>query len=161
MKAILATCLSFVASQSLALTCMAPDVADTFKRYQSVPETYVIVHGVLDFDQSKMPEYGWHDPDAGVPGTRLDARLRGRTLTLQGYSVPFDREIIFNVVCIQSWCPEVETGSTVLAFVEVIGGDYVFSLGACFSRGFFDPDEATLDTAKSCMRGEACDPKFQ
>ncbi|MEO0370580.1 MAG: hypothetical protein AAF231_03905 [Pseudomonadota bacterium] len=161
MKAVGAALLSFMAGPALALSCMAPDVAHTFKELQSAPQTYVVVHGVLDFDPAKMPEDGLVNPSQDVSETRMDARLNGNALNVQGFAVPFNSKITLNVECIWSWCPSPKAGSSVLAFVEVSKNEHVFNLGPCYFTGFFNPDQATLNKAAACFRGEACEPRLQ
>lgn len=161
MKALLATMLSCLSGPALALSCMAPDVAHTFTALDEQPETFVVVHGTLTFDETLLPVTDWENQDATPPSTSIPAQLTGQSLTRDGFTAPFDRAITFDAVCFGPWCVSAASGSEVMAFVKYEDGAYVFGLGPCYFTGFFDPDQAMLDTATACMRAEACEPKFQ
>lgn len=159
MRSLIAIALVWSAGPVMALSCMAPDVAQTFNRLQSAPETYVVVHGTLSFDQSRLPVTNWEDQGATPQETRMPAQLKGMSLSQDGFTAPFDRVITFNALCFGPWCVSAQSGSDVMAFVEYRKGEFVFALGPCYSAGFFDPDEAMLSDAVACMRGDRCEPR--
>lgn len=160
MKAALTILLMCFSGPAIALSCMAPDVAQTFSALNDEPETYVVVHGTLTFDASRLPVTDWENQDATPPETLIPARLSGASLTREGFVTPFDRAITLNAICFGPWCVSIESGADVMAFVEYRDGAYVFALGPCYFTGFFAPDEAMLNTATACMRAEACEPQF-
>ena len=161
MKTILSGLFCCLASPALALSCMAPDVAHTFTALEAEPESYVVVHGTLTFDETLLPVTDWNRQEVTPPETPIPARLKGASLTHTGFTASFDEGITLNAICFGPWCVGAESGSDVLAFVEYRDGDYVFALGPCYFTGFFSPDQASLNQAAACMRGEACEPKFQ
>ncbi|MEO0773457.1 MAG: hypothetical protein AAFZ04_09780 [Pseudomonadota bacterium] len=161
MKTVGAALLSCMAGPALALSCMAPDVAQTFKALDDAPESFVVVHGKLTFDETLLPVTDWDNQEATPPSTPIPARLTGKSLTHGGFTAPFDHDITFDAVCFGPWCVSAASGSDVMAFVEYTGGEYVFGLGPCYFTGFFNPKRATLNQAAACFRGEACERRFQ
>ena len=161
MKTVGAALLSFLSGPALALSCMAPDVAYTFKALDEAPETFVVVHGTLTFDDALLPVPDWDNQEATPPSPPIPARLTGKSLTHGGFTAPFDHDITFDAVCFGPWCVSAASGSDVMAFVEKKDGEYVFGLGPCYFAGFFDPDKDTLNKVAACLRGEACEPRFQ
>lgn len=159
MRLLLVIALCWMAGPAMTLSCVSPDLAQTFARLHKEPETYVVVHGTLRFEQSHLPVTDWENQGATPQDTRIPAKLTGRSLTREGFTAPFDRDITFNAVCFGPWCASAETGADLIAFVEYRGGEYVFTLDPCYSTGFFDPDDAMLKDAASCMRGGPCAPK--
>jgi hypothetical protein len=144
-----ATC----AGPAMALSCLPTDVARTFTNLDAAEEVYVVVHGTLTFDEARLPKTNWEDQAATPAETPIPARLSGRSLTHEGFTAPFDRNITFDVRCLGPWCASAASGSDVLAFVEYREGQYLFSLGPCYANAVFDPDPAQLDQAVSCLAG--------
>ncbi len=153
-----ATAFALIAGPAVALSCLAPDVANTFIHLDEAPETYVVIHGTLTFDEGALPQTNWEDQAATPTDTPIPARMSGMSLTPDGFTASFERAMTFNPKCLGPWCASAVSGSEVMAFVEYRDGGYVFSLGPCYAKGFFEPDQATLDQAVACMRGESCTP---
>ena len=100
MRSLFAIGLSFLAGPAVALSCMAPDVAHTFTELNNQPETYVVVHGTLSFDEGRLPVTDWDNQEATPQETPIPARLSGRSLTQDGFTAPFYRTITLNAVCL-------------------------------------------------------------
>ena len=149
------------AGPALALSCLAPDVARTFTELDRAEETYVVVHGTLTFNEDGLPKTDWENQLDTPQSTVLPARLSGTSLTATGFTAPFDRSIDFDVQCAGPWCASAVSGTDVLAFVEFRDGGYVLSLDPCYGNGFFEPSEADVQSAVSCMKGGACSSGLQ
>ncbi|WP_317056770.1 hypothetical protein [Roseovarius rhodophyticola] len=146
----------FIAGPALALSCVRPDVANTYKNAAEAEEIYVVVHGTLTFDQNRMPEYDLSDQNR--PDTLIPARLEGVSLSREGFVAPFKRNISLLRQCIGPWCGGVASGVDYLVFLQKAGVDYVMVAGPCGSFAFPEPSQVQLDQARSCMRDEGCDP---
>ena len=81
---------------ALALSCMAPSVERSFARFEAEDDVYIVVHGRLTFNTKKLPKRVTH----GVqPPRRTDvaARLKGSSLTKDGFTLPFDQTVTLEV----------------------------------------------------------------
>ena len=90
--------LLLAASPALALKCLAPDPARDFRAAEADSATWSGVYGWLEVLS--------HPEGAGTG----QARLTGRSLTTEGFSQPFDRDIALQVSCLGPWCGQVESG---------------------------------------------------
>lgn len=143
-------------SPALALSCLRPDVAQSFLNVQDADETYVIVHGILSFDQNLIPERDLSDPD--VQDTRLPARFEGTALSKSGFDTVFKRNITVTLQCFGPWCGGAASDAEYLAFVEKNGADYVMRIDPCGSFVFPEPTLKQIKQAEQCMAGRACTP---
>ena len=150
--------LALLAGPVLALSCMRPDVAYTFSQLEAAEEFYMVVHGRLTFDEGGLPVTDWDNQEDTPPSTPLPARLTGRSLSSSGFVTPFDHDITLDVQCFGPWCASAASGTEILAFVELRGDGYVFTLDPCYFHGFADPTPDMLDQVQACMRGERCEP---
>lgn len=137
----------------MALSCMRADVTTTFNLMNEVPEDVYVLHGVLDFDESLLPQgviNEGRNPDP-IPG-----RFEGLGLTLNGFTSTFDRPILVQSVCYGPWCGSVTAGEELIVFAKVLGEDVVVEVDPCGTTAFSDPTPDMEDTLTSCIRGEAC-----
>lgn len=147
-----------VPAPALALSCLAPDAARTFNQLDEAEERYVVVHGVLTFDDTKLPETDLQDQTSTPDSTPLPARLIGKSLSRDGFQTPYDKPITLDVRCFGPWCAGAPSGVEILGFVELRESGPVLTLDPCSSTSFIDPDETTLNQVTDCMRGDACKP---
>lgn len=140
---------------ALALSCLAPSVEGSFARADAAKESYVVVHGRLTLDDKALPRGGngeFQPPEM----TKVAAILLGRSLNLDGFTVPFDHDITLEVACFGPWCGSVRNGEAVLAFMHKKGADYVLDVNPCGGSIFSAPSLKMLKTVKTCMRSGAC-----
>lgn len=147
-----------LAGPALALSCMRPDAARTYQQLDAAEERYIAVHGELTFDETKLPETDLQDQGSTPESTPLPARLRGMSLSPEGFTTPFDRPVTLDVRCYGPWCAGVASGTDVLGFVELREGGPVLTLDPCYSVTIPEPDQKMLDQVISCMKGEGCEP---
>ena len=145
-----------LAAPALALSCIQPDVARSYAQAAEAEERYLVVHGTLTFNESRLPDAGYNDSAAS---TRIPAQLNGMALSRSGFDHPFDKAITLEVQCFGPWCGGAKSGLPYLGFVRVDGSGYTFAVDPCGSLGFAEPTPQMLDQAKRCMQGGACKPK--
>lgn len=151
--------LSVLPAPGLALSCMRPDVARSFAQAEAAEEVYIVVHGGLYFDASRLPETDWDNQAATPPHTHIPARLAGDALSAQGFMVAFDEEITLDAQCFGPWCASLQPGARVLVFLErQTDGRYLAAIDPCYSLIFSEPSGAQLGQVESCMRGAGCEP---
>ena len=143
-----------IAGQAGALSCMRPDVATTFNRMHEVPEDVYVLRGVLEFDESLLPEgvvneERFPDPIAGT--------FKGKGLTLDGFTARFESDVTVQSVCFGPWCGSLASGIEVITFANVIGDDIIIEANPCGSNVFPSPTQEMADALQSCIRGEACE----
>jgi hypothetical protein len=157
---------------ALALSCLPHDAARVYARAAGSEDTYIVVHGTLTFDESRLPKTDWHNQHKTPPNTLIPARLEGKALTPEGFVAPFNRPITFNVQCLGPWCASAESDTDYLAFLRRTDGQpgngtsghsdfadrYQLDVNACGGMGFANPSGHTLETVVACFRGGPCKP---
>ncbi|HBM59440.1 MAG TPA: hypothetical protein DD444_09630 [Citreicella sp.] len=135
--------LLLTASPALALKCLAPDPARDFRAAEADSATWSGVYGWLEV---------LSHPEGAGPG---QARLTGRSLTTEGFSQPFDRDIALQVSCLGPWCGQVESGP-VAALLRHGRAGLVLQVEPCRANLWPDPEPAQIQSLSACMAG-ACD----
>ncbi len=142
-----------------ALSCLPHDVAQTYNQAAKSEETYIVVHGQLTFDDSRLPKTDWQHQEKTPPNSLIPARLVGKALSRTGFDTSFDRNITFNVQCLGPWCASAKSGTSYLAFLRKTNGGYQLDINACGGMGFPDPTQQALDVVVTCFQGGPCRPK--
>ncbi|VAW05056.1 hypothetical protein MNBD_ALPHA07-1187 [hydrothermal vent metagenome] len=148
--------LSLVAGPALALSCLAPDVARTYKQAAEAEETYIVVYGQLSFDEGKLPIVDYNNQMDTPNNTLIPARVSGKSLTLDGFNTDFDKPITLNAKCFGPWCAKPASGVPYLAFLERTVDGYTLVLDPCGGYGFSRPSEAIREKAAACFQGGEC-----
>lgn len=151
---LLALCLTLLAQQAIALSCIRPDPIDTFQRVAVAPEPYFVLYGQLTFDEGDLPP-GVLDAPEGAPATIL-AQFRGKGLTLDGFTADYISPAVLQVTCLGPWCGAAQSGVDAIYFVRADKTPVEMEAGPCGGMIFEQPDEATLEMLVSCMRGGPC-----
>ena len=144
------------AGPALALSCVPHDVADVYTQAAEAEEAYIVVHGRLHFDGSRLPETDLSNQQAIPPETRIPARITGKALSRNGFDMAFDRRIMLNVQCFGPWCAGAVPDTECLAFLRKTASGYRLSVTPCGGFGFAKPSAAMLDTVIGCFRGAPC-----
>jgi hypothetical protein len=158
------------ATQAAALTCAPPDPVRTFGWAQESSDRYVILHGRLDFDRSRLPESGapvppydpppGYEPPHGAPDLLAEpvpARFEGFSLGLEGFTRPLSTAITLQPLCTGPWCGTIGPEGTWLLFARVLpDGSYEVQVAPCGGWAFENPSEAVLGRMAACLRGAAC-----
>jgi|GEM_PF-319731 len=170
--AVLSLC-SLAFAPAHALSCLPHDVARTYEQAAQSDKTYIVVHGTLTFDESRLPKTDWQNQQKTPPDTLIPARLEGKSLTRKGFVARFSRPIMFNVQCLGPWCASAKSGTDYLAFLRRTGApsglgatgqsasgvSYQLDINACGGMGFAAPSEEVLETVVDCFRGGPCKPQ--
>jgi len=146
------------AGPALALSCLPPDVARTYKQATEAQETYVVVLGRLSFDETKLPKADMERQQETPPETLIPARIEGTSLSQAGFETPFNTNITLNARCFGPWCAGASSGTRYLAFLERTPEGYVLSIDPCGGFGFAEPRADMIEKVIGCFRGEACKP---
>ena len=150
--------LAALATPALSLSCVRPDVANTYNFAAQADEKYVVVHGTLSFNKARLPQAAGND---SPPTTKIKARLTGKALSENGFDHPFDRPITLEVHCFGPWCGSAEPGAPYLGFVQHTTNGYVLAVDPCGGMGFSNPTNDMLKRVQSCFKGGACQPHSQ
>lgn len=155
LAAVVATALA-CASPVWSLSCVAPDIARDYKRAAESPDTYIVVLGDLFFDETALPGRMDRGATTQRDGLEIAGWLRGRSLTGDGFTKAFERDVTLRVSCLGPWCGSTGKGLH-LAFLKQEKMDLVIELGPCPGMTYPDPSAEQQARVLSCFRGEACD----
>lgn len=154
MKQILLSLLIAVSAQPvLALSCLPPDVAETFRFASESEDTYTVLLGRFE-PIGTVPPRESYDED-GVT-EELRARFQGQGLFATGFAPVQDRDVTMTLSCAGPWCASAPSDGEVLAFVRRTSTGYVLDVGPCYFNIFSSPSDRDIARVEACMRGEAC-----
>ena len=143
-----ATTFILLAGQAQALSCMRPDPLTSFANASAADLPYLVLTGEL----TAPPATGMTEQQP----SSTTAHLVGFGLANDGFTVPFDGDVVLDVTCAGPWCGTMPASGSVVAFARIDGSVPVIELSACGGWLFVEPDQATLDGLTSCIRGMAC-----
>lgn len=140
---------------ALALSCLAPSVERSYASFAAAEETYIVVHGRLTLDVSKLPK-GMSATNRPPRMTKIKAKLRGTSLGRSGFGLPFDQGVTLEVTCLSHWCGAVQNGEDLLAFVRKDADGYAMRISPCGGSVFATPKPAMLTQVERCMANKNC-----
>ncbi len=141
--------------KALALSCIAPTVERSYAQFASADETYLIVHGRVTFDAKLLPKAltaNSKPPEL----TLVPAQLVGKSLTKDGFNLPFEQSITLNVTCLGPWCGSIKDGEDLLAFVQKSDAGYALAVTPCGGSAFGSPKAAQIKKVVTCFRDGTC-----
>ncbi|SMR82350.1 hypothetical protein SAMN04488030_2700 [Aliiroseovarius halocynthiae] len=150
--------LSVTPTTASALSCMPYNAIAAYNDAAKSDDDYVVVHGTLQFDESKLPKVDWQHQEDVKPDNHLTGRIEGKSLTRNGFTAQFMRGIDINVQCYGPWCSGLTSGAKYLAYLKKDGDHYLLETNPCGGFAFQDPDRATLFKVTACLNGKRCDP---
>ncbi|WP_246557472.1 hypothetical protein [Roseovarius nubinhibens] len=158
MKTVLATLVaSSLAGPALALSCLPHDVTDSYTQAAEAEASYVVVHGRLVFDETRLPKVDMSNQAATPESTRIPALISGKSLSKQGFERRFEAPISLDIECAGPWCAGAKSGIDYLAFLRVEpDGSYALALNPCGGQGFGEPSQEQLDQILACHTGGPC-----
>jgi hypothetical protein len=142
---------------ALALSCMPPDVVQSYIRAAEAVEPYIVVHGQLMFDEARLPSTDMV-PQTKPPHTLVPARLTGQALTHTGFDQLFNRDVTLDVQCFGPWCAAAVPGIEYLGFLERRDGGYVLAIDPCGGMAHPEPRPEVLEKVLTCLQGGPCTP---
>ena len=147
--------LTLCASQVAALSCMRPDVAESYNRAATSEDEYVVLLGTFDFDTPQQ-----RSTDSNAPDTlRAVVQFSGTYLSASGFTAapPLAVTLVFN--CAGPWCGSLPSdGPDVLAFVQQTADGYILDVEPCGGTAFIEPDAKDIARVEDCMHGGTCAP---
>ncbi|WP_336096277.1 hypothetical protein [Roseovarius sp. CH_XMU1461] len=158
MKTVLATLVaSCLTGPALALSCLPHGVTDSYTQAAEAEASYVVVHGRLVFDESRLPKVDMTNQAATPASTRIPALISGKSLSKQGFERRFEAPISLDIECAGPWCAGAKSGIDYLAFLRVEpDGSYALALNPCGGQGFGEPSQEQLDQILACHSGGPC-----
>ena len=154
--AIRSAVITLVATETIALSCLRPDVADSFERAAQAEAAYVIMLGTFSF--GAVPPS--RTENINIPReVSVRSEFKGEYLTSNGFqsAPPLAVDIAFD--CVASWCGQMASdGAQVLAFVLQTDAGYTLNVGPCGGQAFREPSSAQIEQVLSCMNGDSCEP---
>ena len=159
LRALICTLIALTtACPALALSCMPYGVTDAYRDAAAAEGDYVVVHGRLTFDESRLPQVDWANQAATPDHTRIPAQIDGASLTRAGFTATFRSPIEIDVQCFGPWCAGAESGIDYLAFLKRENGRYLLEITPCGGFSFGGPDPEQLDQVLACLQGKSCKP---
>jgi len=148
--------LSLLASGAQALSCMPVSVETSYAQAAASDEDYIVVQGVISFDESKLPETVHGKPGSAPKETRIEARIDGMAMSRSGFNHAIDREITISVPCLGPWCGGLKSGARYLAFLRRDAAGYELEAGPCGGWAFSGDVAAHAETAFACFTSGRC-----
>ena len=149
--AFFAALLACVPMAASALSCRRPSVEASFTEVQKDSAQFVVVRGQLDFAQ--------HQVQTNVKKTqRIKAHLNGASLSRKGFATAYRKQVTLELTCVGQWCGSAQSGSDVIAFVELVAQGNVISVGPCGGRLFAKPTPKMVRAVEQCFAGKDCTP---
>ncbi|AUQ48742.1 hypothetical protein PhaeoP83_00427 [Phaeobacter inhibens] len=152
------TVLSALAGPASALSCLPWGPSDAYLEAAKSDKTYVVVEGVLSFDEGALPKAPQDNPNDAPPRSLIPAQLNGKLMTGQGFAKPVDLPITLEILCFGPWCAGAADGVDYLAFLEQRADDYVLRMDPCGGFGFGGTDGAAREEVLACHAGTSCTP---
>lgn len=153
--ALLATLLSTgLSGEALALSCLAPSAAGSFKAASEAEAQYVVAVGRVQLLPGETVPVPTGDPN-DKQGYSVKARFDGKLAGADGFEEDATFPVTVEVQCSGPWCGAVPL-DRVLAFIERRDGENVIVETACpvFS---LKATPAVVDQAEACLSGGPCE----
>ncbi|SHH65566.1 hypothetical protein [Marivita hallyeonensis] len=142
--------------QAAALSCLAPNIARDYANAAASEDTYIVVKGQLFFDEAELPNRVDQRNARNGDSVDIPGWLAGQSLTADGFSRAFERDVILRVSCLGPWCGGTAKGDH-LAFLKQEDQQWVMELSPCPGMTYQNPTEDQLSQVQSCFVGEACE----
>lgn len=150
------TCLAIILAQpALALSCLPADIARDFNRAAQSDDSYIVVRGDLFFDETELPGNMELDATAQREGREIAGWLKGKSLTRDGFTKTFERDVVLRVSCIGPWCGGAAKGPY-LTFLRQEGRNWIMDLHPCPGMSYADPTPEQEQSVRACLRGAPC-----
>ena len=144
-----------LAQPAFALSCLAPDIARDYHKAAQSDDTYIIVKGDLFFDETELPDRTDQRSSRARDMIDIDGWLAGYSLTKDGFTKRFERDVILRVSCLGPWCGGTSKGEH-LAFLKQEALTWVMQISPCPGMTYAAPTDAQEQEALDCFRGKSC-----
>jgi len=141
------------AGQASALSCVRPDVAQSFQHVAASSDVYVVLLGEFSFNAPLSQGATLNRVDVQLP-----ARFTGQYLGPERFVNGQDLNVTLNFTCAASWCGSMASGEDgTLAFARQTSQGYVLDVGPCGGRVFANATPHQVQRVEACVRGESCE----
>ena len=156
-RSTLAVLAILAAGQASALSCLRPDVAQSFTDAANADESYIVVLGRFDVPPGALPAPDL--TDAEPEPVNVQAMFRGRQLQADGtFAGALSVPVTLAQQCAGPWCGQMAQDQRLLAFLVQSDEGLVLEVGPCPKWAFANPTEEMLDTVAACVTGGDCTP---
>ncbi|MDP4991081.1 MAG: hypothetical protein NWQ37_07730 [Marivita lacus] len=145
-----------LAEPAFALSCAAPDIARDFERAAQSEDTYIIVKGDLFLDETELPDRTDQRTSRARSSVDITGWLAGYSLTKDGFTKRFERDVILRVSCLGPWCGGITKGDH-LAFLRLEDRRWVMQIAPCPGMTYANPTAEQEQKALACFRGDRCE----
>lgn len=145
-----------LAEPAFALSCAAPDIARDFERAAQSEDTYIIVKGDLFLDETELPDRTDQRTSRARSSVDITGWLAGYSLTKEGFTKRFERDVILRVSCLGPWCGGTTKGDH-LAFLRLEDRRWVMQIAPCPGMTYANPTAGQEQKALACFRGDRCE----
>lgn len=141
-----------LAAEAIALSCVPPNMAQTFNQLNDVPEPYALMIGTFE-PTGPLPQ-----PQPGVP-MAANFIFQGSQVG-QGFLAQHQHwPVLVETKCLASWCGGFpQPRDTMMVFLENRGGQYVYKPGPCDPMAKSWPSREQVDAVQRCMTYGECGP---
>jgi hypothetical protein len=144
-----------VAQPAWSLSCMHPDITRDYAFAAASEDRYIVVKGNLVFDETLLPKRDADFSKRPQATTDIPAWFDGYSLTPEGFTRRFQRDVVLRVVCLGPWCGGTEQGEH-LAFLKQEDTQFVMRLGPCPGMVYHEPTLELEKKVTACMTGNGC-----
>mgnify|MGYP006950308725 CR=1 FL=1 len=144
-----------LAQPAWSLSCAPSDIARDFQRAAESDDTYIVVRGDLFFDETELPDHRDQRQSRQRDATDIAAWLTGHSLTPDGFTRRFERDVILRVSCLGPWCGGTANGAH-LAFLRLEDRNWILRLSPCPGMAYANPTPEREQKVLACFRGESC-----
>lgn len=135
MRPLLYLALLTLAAPAWSLSCLRPDIVDTYERARDAKEGFWIIHGVIRADgplAGPQPDADGRYKDGASASTKV--RVLGRGLRTDGFhSIP-PQDVTLTITCLAHWCGSVAPDQDLFMAIEVKPTGPELVIDPCSSR---------------------------
>lgn len=134
---------------AMALSCLAPDIRDSFHSADASEKSYIVVEG----------EFTLEDPEfVAEPGkvNLTSGSFKGRWLGSRGKSSRFEHPVTFEIGCVENTCGNIFPGENLITFLRNEKDEYFVEVQPCGGSLFYGPSKPDKEALQQCLNGGNC-----
>ncbi len=142
--------LSALATQAVALSCVPPDIKNTFNYLHAAPKTDVMGLGKVTA-MEPVPEY--------IRGEdrHISAQFEGAFLRKSGQTKQQTVLLTVDITCVSVWCGNFpKTDKQMLVFLQKTDIGYQMESGPCGRHFKISPTSKDIRGLKQCLKNNGC-----
>lgn len=165
---IVASSLCFSSVPAFSLSCMMPNLGESFNQYQDSPDLYFMALGYLtpngDYTDPNLAEPKPNKDglivDMGIPFD-VEATFSGSFLGLNGLVEQDNKQVTVSMTCVAHWCGGFpQSDDEQFFFLRRSGADRLaIEIGPCPGAVFSKPDLIKRSVLKKCLGQGKCLPR--